>query len=145
MLALAIGTVGTIAAGFSARSALTTTMSLRTSSCGLAAATTYLLIAVMWTVSDYPRGVTAESALVPFLRRHFPVDRIRGASARWTRPTEIEGWGYRWNPGLSSISLREGDALWLTTSGSQFVITIDDADSAAQLTKQLLALGRKGR
>jgi hypothetical protein len=100
--------------------------------------------AIRVTVS--PRGVTAGSALVPFLRRHFSLDRIQSASGRWTRPTEIGGWGYRWNPGLSSISLREGDALWLTlTNGNKFVITIDDADTAAQLTNQLLAHGRKGR
>ncbi|GGZ24862.1 hypothetical protein GCM10010300_80450 [Streptomyces olivaceoviridis] len=100
--------------------------------------------AIRVTVS--PRGVTAGSALVPFLRRSFPLDRIQSASARWTRPTEIGGWGYRWNPGLSSISLREGDALWLTlTSGNQFVITIDDANTAVQLTNQLLAHRRKGR
>ncbi len=93
-----------------------------------------------------PRGVTAGSALVPFLRRRFSLDRIQSASGRWTRPTEIGGWGYRWNPGLSAISLREGDALWLTlTNGNEFVITIDDADTAAQLTNQLLAHGRKGR
>ena len=92
------------------------------------------------------RGVTVSSALVPFLCRRFPLHRIQSASARWTRPIEIGGWGYRWNPGLSSISLREGDALWLTlTSGNQFVITIDDADTAAQLTNQLLSHGHKGR
>lgn len=90
-------------------------------------------------------GVSAGSALLPFLRRRFPLDRIKHASARRTRPTEIGGWGYRWNPGLSAISLREGDALWLTlTNGNQFVITIDDADTAAQLTNQLLGRGHKG-
>ncbi|MFF8909658.1 hypothetical protein [Streptomyces olivaceoviridis] len=95
-------------------------------------------------VAVSPRGVTAGSALIPVLRRRFPLDRIQSASARWTRPTEIGGWGYRWSPGLSSISLREGDGLWLTLAGgNQFVITIDDADTAAQLTNQLLAHGRK--
>ncbi len=100
--------------------------------------------AIRVTVS--PGGVTAGSALLPFLRRRLPLDRIEAASARWTRPTEIGGWGYRWNPGLSAISLREGDALWLTLSnGNKFVITIDDAETAAQLTNQLLAHGHKGR
>ncbi|MFJ2816168.1 hypothetical protein [Streptomyces sp. NPDC087294] len=97
-------------------------------------------------VTVSPRGVTAGSALVPFLRRRFSLDHIQSASARWTRPTEIGGWGYRWTPGLSSISLREGDALWLTlTSGNRFVITIDDAGTAADLTNQLLAHGPRGR
>ncbi|MDH6229329.1 MULTISPECIES: hypothetical protein [Streptomyces] len=97
-------------------------------------------------VTVSPRGVTAGSALLPFLQRRFTLERIEYASARWTRPTEIGGWGYRWNPGLSAISLREGDALWLTlTDGNQFVITIDDAASAAQLVNQLLPHGHKGR
>lgn len=99
--------------------------------------------AIRVTVSS--RGVTAGSLLVPFLRRRFPLARIASASARWTRPAEIGGWGYRWNPGLSAMSLREGDAMWLTlTSGGQFVITIDDADTAAELTNRLLARGHKG-
>ncbi|MFI5825304.1 hypothetical protein ACIA8I_40575 [Streptomyces rishiriensis] len=99
--------------------------------------------AIRVTVS--PRGVTAGSLLVPFLRRRFPLERIESASARWTKPAEIGGWGYRWNPGLSAISLREGDAIWLVlTGGSQFVITIDDADTAAELTHQLLARGHEG-
>ncbi|MFD5013812.1 hypothetical protein [Streptomyces chartreusis] len=99
--------------------------------------------AIRVTVS--PSGITAGSALIPPLRRRFPLHRIQAASARWTRPTEIGGWGYRWNPGLSSISLREGDALWLTlANGNQFVITIDDAETAAELTTQLLAHSHKG-
>ncbi|MBH1938629.1 hypothetical protein I5Q34_30960 [Streptomyces sp. AV19] len=99
--------------------------------------------AIRVTVSS--RGVTAGSLLVPFVRRRFPLERIESASARWTKPAEIGGWGYRWNPGLSAVSLREGDAMWLTlTDGSQFVITIDDADTAAELTSHLLTRGQKG-
>ncbi|MEE1942652.1 hypothetical protein V1L54_25145 [Streptomyces sp. TRM 70361] len=92
--------------------------------------------AIRVTVSR--RGVTVASLLLPFLRRRFALDRIRQASARWTRPTEIGGWGYRWSPGLSAVSLREGDALWLTlTDDNRFVITVDDADTAARLVNRL--------
>ncbi|WP_179851098.1 DUF1648 domain-containing protein [Streptomyces sp. TLI_55] len=52
MLVFAIEAVGIIAAAFSAKTALTSTRSLCTFSYGLAAATTYLLIAVMWSASD---------------------------------------------------------------------------------------------
>lgn len=62
MLTFAIEAVGTIAAAFSARSAPTTTRSLCTFSCGLAAATTYLLIATMWSASDSD-GRTAQLPL----------------------------------------------------------------------------------
>ncbi|MFC7806846.1 hypothetical protein [Streptomyces olivaceus] len=96
-------------------------------------------------VSVSPRGVSAGSLVLPFLRRRIPLRSIRSASARWTRPIEVGGWGYRWNPGLSAMSLREGDALWLTlVHGNQFVITIDDADTAARLTNDLLVDGHKG-
>lgn len=85
------------------------------------------------------RGVMVASALLPLLRRGFPLRRIKQATARWTRATEVGGWGYRWNPGLSAISLRGGDALWLSlTNGTQFVITIDDAESAAALLNSYL-------
>ncbi|MCY0955289.1 hypothetical protein [Streptomyces sp. H27-S2] len=92
--------------------------------------------AVRVTVSE--RGVTAASVCLPLLRRHFPLPRITKASSRWTCPLEIGGWGYRWNPGLSAISLREGDALWLGLSNqTTFVITIDDAETAAKLVNRL--------
>ncbi|MET7405451.1 MULTISPECIES: hypothetical protein [Streptomyces] len=91
------------------------------------------------TVTVAPRGVTVRSAVLPFLRRRFPLGRIESATARWTRPIEIGGWGYRWNPGLVAVSLREGDALWITrTDTTRFVITVDDADTAADLVNQLL-------
>ncbi|MFE0801313.1 hypothetical protein ACFW3N_14615 [Streptomyces sp. NPDC058834] len=91
------------------------------------------------TVTVSPSGVTAASALFPLLRRRLPLGRIENATARWTRPTEIGGWGYRWNPGLSAVSLREGDALWITrTDNTRFVITVDDAETAALLINQLL-------
>lgn len=99
--------------------------------------------AIRVTVS--PRGVTAGFAACAVSTAALPLERIESASARWTKPTEIGGWGYRWNPGLSAISLREGDAIWLTlTSGGRFVITIDDAGTAAELTNHLLARGHEG-
>jgi hypothetical protein len=62
MLVFVVEAVGTIAAGFSARSALTTTRSLGTFSCGLAGATAYLLVAAMWSASDSD-GRTAQLPL----------------------------------------------------------------------------------
>ncbi|MBH1933013.1 hypothetical protein I5Q34_01690 [Streptomyces sp. AV19] len=90
-------------------------------------------------VTVAPQGVTVASVLLPFLRRRFPYHRLQHASARWTRPTEIGGWGYRWQPGMRAVSLREGDALWLEfKSGSQFVVTVDDAGTAAELVLHYL-------
>lgn len=103
----------------------------------LAAAAFLITGAIKVTVS--PRGVTVASALVPFLRQHIAMDRIAGATARRTRPMEIGGWGYRWKPGMRAVSLRKGDALWLElTRGTRFVITIDDAQTAAELVNRYL-------
>jgi hypothetical protein len=75
MLVFAIEAVGTIAAGFSARSALTTTRSLSIFSTGLAAATAYILIAAMWTTS----GSDGQTAQLPLVQ--LPVGVAVGAAA----------------------------------------------------------------
>ncbi|MEU5427446.1 hypothetical protein AB0H73_17850 [Streptomyces olivoreticuli] len=100
--------------------------------------------AVKVTVS--PRGVTVASFFFPFLRKRIPLDHIRQASARWTKPTELGGWGYRWKPGMRAVSLRQGDALWLALiNGKQFVITVDDAGTAAELINGRVSADHGGR
>lgn len=89
------------------------------------------------TVSS--EAVTVASALLPFVRRRIATARIQEASAHWTRAVEIGGWGYRWKPGMRAVSLRTGDALWLRlTNGRQFVVTVDDAQTAARLVNDHL-------
>ncbi|MFJ2113350.1 MULTISPECIES: hypothetical protein [unclassified Streptomyces] len=96
-------------------------------------------------VSVTARGVTVTSLLFPFLRRRIALGKISRASAQWARPSELGGWGYRWMPGRSAVSLREGDALWLDlVTKKQFVITVDDADNAARLVNEYLA-GSSGK
>lgn len=103
----------------------------------IAAAAFLVTGGVKVTVS--PEAVTVASALLPFLRRRVAMARVREASARWTRATEIGGWGYRWKPGMRAVSLRTGDALWLhLTNGRQFVVTVDDAETAARLVNDHL-------
>ncbi|WP_406016683.1 hypothetical protein OG520_21955 [Streptomyces sp. NBC_00984] len=75
MLVFAIEAVGTIAAGFSSRSALTTTRSLSVFSIGLATATAYILIATMWTTS----GASGHTAQLPLLQ--LPLGVVVGAAA----------------------------------------------------------------
>ncbi|NLU72267.1 hypothetical protein HCC61_06150 [Streptomyces sp. HNM0575] len=89
-------------------------------------------------------GVTVRSAIIPPMRRRIPLARIAEASAKRARPLQLGGWGYRWRPRRTAISLRGGDALFLRlNSGREFVITIDDADRAAQAVNSQLA--RDGR
>jgi hypothetical protein len=98
----------------------------------IAAAAVLATGAIKVTVSQ--EGVVVASTLFPFLRRRIRLHRIDQAFARWTRPLEIGGWGYRWKPGMRAVSLRGGDALWLDlTNGTQFIVTIDDAQTAATL------------
>lgn len=86
------------------------------------------------------RGVTVRSVFVPVLRRRIPLTGITGAFAKRARPMELGGWGYRWLPGRSAVSLRAGDALWLQLeSGREFVITVDDAARAASAVNGNLA------
>ncbi|MFI0769613.1 hypothetical protein ACH4TQ_32695 [Streptomyces sp. NPDC021218] len=116
----------------------------RSVSLGLLLAAAAFLVTGAIKVTVSPRGVTVASALAPFLRQHIAMDRIKGAKARWTRPLEIGGWGYRWKPGVRAVSLRKGDALWLElTRGTRFVITIDDAQTAADLVNRYLLPRRK--
>lgn len=94
--------------------------------------------AIKVTVS--PAGVTVASLLVPFVRRHVGLHRITKASARFTRALELGGWGYRLRPGVRAVSLRTGDAMWLhLTNGTRFVVTVDDAATAARLVNDHLA------
>ncbi len=91
-------------------------------------------------VSVTREGVTVGSVVFPFLSRTIPASKIRSASARWTRPRELGGWGYRWTLEMRSVSLREGDALWLhLTNGKEFVVTVDDAEEAARIVNGLRA------
>ncbi|MFF8909659.1 DUF1648 domain-containing protein [Streptomyces olivaceoviridis] len=73
MLVFAIEAAGTMAAGFSTRSALKSTRSLCVFSCGLAAATAYLLIAAMRTTS----GSGGHTAQLPLFQ--VPVAVVVGA------------------------------------------------------------------
>ncbi|MFD9858291.1 hypothetical protein [Streptomyces alboflavus] len=84
-------------------------------------------------------GVSVGSAVLPFVRRRIPLDQIEKAWARRTSLTELHGFGYRIQPGRHAVSLRPGDALWLKLkSGREFVVTTDNAASAAGLVDALL-------
>ena len=85
-------------------------------------------------VSVNSREVAVRSLVLPPLRRRIPLTRVVGASAGEARPMQLGGWGYRWLPGRTSVSLRAGDALWLRlVNGREFVVTVDDAAGAARV------------
>ncbi|MEV4867713.1 hypothetical protein [Streptomyces syringium] len=89
-------------------------------------------------------GLTATAPWLPWPRLRVPLDRIEEATSRdinaWK---DMGGWGYRVHPGRSGLVLRSGDAVVARlTTGSEFVITVDDAATAAALLNALVARDR---
>lgn len=101
-----------------------------------------LLLAVMtgwWTVTADRRGLRVVSAF-GWPRVVIPLDDIREVHAVRVNPTaEFGGWGWRWDgAGRSGIIMRAGSAVQVSrASGKRFVVTVDDADTAASVLAAL--------
>ncbi|MEW1550560.1 hypothetical protein [Streptomyces tsukubensis] len=79
------------------------------------------------------RGLTVTPAGLRAPRVHVPLDEIASAA---TRPVsavrDFGGWGYRARAGARGVILRSGDALAVSqASGGTFLVTVDDATTAA--------------
>ncbi|MFE0045136.1 hypothetical protein [Streptomyces albireticuli] len=85
------------------------------------------------------RGITVAPTFASWPRLNIPLERIAEAGNRPVSPfREFGGWGYRIRPGASGIVLRTGDALVATlATGKEFVVTVDDAATAAALLNAL--------
>ncbi|MEU8581446.1 hypothetical protein [Streptomyces abikoensis] len=90
-------------------------------------------------VSADRRGITVTPAALPWPRLNVPLERIEEATHRSVDALrDLGGWGYRAHPGISGIVLRSGDAISARlTNGSEFVVTVDDAATAAALLNTL--------
>ncbi|WP_431046158.1 DUF1648 domain-containing protein [Streptomyces sp. P1-3] len=90
------------------------------------------------------RGVTVAPLLLPRPRMTVPLERIEEATAREVRALrDFGGWGYRVRPGAGGVILRSGGALSMRLAhGSEFVVTVDDAHTAAALLNALAARER---
>ncbi|MEU1819328.1 DUF1648 domain-containing protein [Streptomyces roseifaciens] len=91
------------------------------------------------------RGITVTPTLVSWPRLNVPLERIQEVGHRSVNPVrDFGGWGYRARPGASGIVLRSGDALSARlTTGSEFVVTVDDAATAAALLNTLADRDRR--
>ncbi|WKU47528.1 hypothetical protein Q3V23_27645 [Streptomyces sp. VNUA116] len=80
-------------------------------------------------------GLTVNVLGLPRPRVRIPLDRIEEATCRDVEPLrDLGGWGYRAVPGRSGFALRSGPAVVVRlTTGSEFVVTVDDAATAAAL------------
>ncbi|MFE7539810.1 SdpI family protein [Streptomyces platensis] len=83
------------------------------------------------------RGLTLAPALLSSRCRfrRIPVDRIEEAGSRHISCfAEFGGWGYRIRAGRSGFVLRSGEGIVVRlTNGREFVVTVDDAATAAAL------------
>nr|NLD40785.1 hypothetical protein [Actinomycetales bacterium] len=85
-------------------------------------------------------GLTARSAIgIPTFR--VPLDQVVRADIRTVSPFgEFGGWGYRTNGFETGIVTRKGEALVVErASGGRFVVTVDDAETAARTLNTLAA------
>lgn len=92
------------------------------------------------TVMVDRRGTTVTFTPLGWPRVRVRLDETESAVAEDVSPAEFGGWGYRFVPGASGLVLRAGPALILTrTSGRRFVVTVDDARTAARVLNGLCA------
>lgn len=86
------------------------------------------------------RGVLIGSGRFGRLRKTIPLDQIKAAGSQRVSPwRDFRGWGYRVTPHRSGLVTREGEALALElVSGREFVVTVDDSQTAAALVNALV-------
>jgi len=135
ILALAIGTVVVAASGSTAWWVMLGVTVLL----ALLAVTT-----LVFRVRVDDRGLIVRSPLgIP--RFQVPIDDVEAVAVTSVQPTaEFGGWGIRLAPdGAFGIVLRAGEALQVTRrNGRRFVVTVDDAATAAALLEALSARAR---
>lgn len=107
---------------------------------GLALAS--LITMLSWRVVVDQRGLTV-TGLFGFPRFHIPLQTIVAAAAIDVTPLgEFGGWGVRFGRSGWGVITRSGSAVQVQrTNGSNFVVTVDDAETAAGL---LTTLARRG-
>ncbi|WP_399084436.1 DUF1648 domain-containing protein [Streptomyces sp. BBFR2] len=112
---------------------------------GAAGALTGALASVRVTVDR--RGLALAPALLPYAFRRIPLDRVTEATSRDIDPfAEFGGWGYRFRAHGSGLVLRSGEGIALRLRGGrEFVVTVDDAATAAALLNTLLDRARPAR
>ncbi|RMI30456.1 DUF1648 domain-containing protein [Streptomyces triticirhizae] len=108
----------------------------------LAAVVVGALASVRVTVDG--SGLVVDLPPLPRPRLSVPLASVAEAEAvRVDAIGDFGGWGYRVRPGASGVVLRSGEALRVRREGGRaFVVTVDDADTAAALLNGLAARRR---
>ncbi len=88
-------------------------------------------------------GVGVRPTLLPRPRVHVPLVRVVRAGRSDVRARELGGWGLRVRGERTAVLLRSGEALDLELAdGSRFLVTVDDAATAAALVNTLAERSR---
>ncbi|MCP3801010.1 hypothetical protein NLX83_17230 [Allokutzneria sp. A3M-2-11 16] len=89
-------------------------------------------------------GLSVRSALLRRPRKQIALEQIKLVRVRTVDPfRDFGGWGYRHRGGASGVVLRAGDALVVELDNDiDFVVTVDDADTAAALLNSLAERAR---
>ena len=95
------------------------------------------------SVSVDQRGLTVRYGPLPWPVSRFPLTAIEVASALDVRPMEHGGWGYRGSRklfGKAAVVVRRGEGIRLgLRDGTEFVVTVDDADRGDGVLNDLRA------
>lgn len=79
-----------------------------------------------------PRGLTVALGWFGWPRLRVPLDHVRDVAVEDVQPANYGGWGLRQVPGTTAVVIRRGPGLRVTrTNGRTFVVTVDDAATAA--------------
>ncbi|WIY00644.1 DUF1648 domain-containing protein [Amycolatopsis mongoliensis] len=104
------------------------------------------LVALMFStvrVLVGPAGVRVCLGLLGWPRRTLDYDEIAEAGSDRVVPLAYGGWGWRRRPGRTAVVVRAGDGLVLRLrSGGTFLVTVDDARTAAGLVNDYVSRHR---
>ncbi|MVO86225.1 DUF1648 domain-containing protein [Streptomyces sp. p1417] len=104
------------------------------------------LVMSLLRASAGPKGFALGLPLLPFPRVSVPLADIRQARVRLVRPVrDLGGWGYRSMGGRRGLAFHSGEGLCLELTGDrEFLIVVEDAESAAGLLNDLVASSAEG-
>ncbi|MFB9909238.1 hypothetical protein [Allokutzneria oryzae] len=103
-----------------------------------------LLITSSVRVTVDGAGLSVRLSLVGWPRKRIALSEIKVVHVKTIRPfKDFGGWGYRFNGAASGVVLRTGEALVVElTNGTEFVVTVDNAETGAALLNTLAERSR---
>ncbi|MEU3775373.1 DUF1648 domain-containing protein [Streptomyces sp. NPDC032472] len=106
-----------------------------------------LVSASAFACSSVRARVTGEMLEVAFGPVGWPVRRWAARDIEWARvenrtPAQVGGWGYRLSGLGTTVMLRSGECLVISSGGKVFAVSVDDAERGAALLNTLISSTR---